>query len=225
MDINGQLGARTLTLTGSNTGNNTLGVALVDDGATGATSLTKTGAGTWVLSGTNSYTGQTKIQNGTLSVNTLNSVSGGLPNFSNSSLGAPVTVGNGTIALGNLTTSGTLLYSGAGEITDRVIDLAGSTGGGTIDASGTGALSFTSDFTVSGGASAKILTLQGSSTADNTVSGAIAGNAISVVKSGVGSWILAGQNTFAGTTSIQNGSLSVDSINSVATNSVLGTVQ
>ncbi len=58
-------GSRTLTLTGTNTGNNTLAGALPDS-AGGVTSLAKNGAGTWLLSGANSYTGATTINAGRL---------------------------------------------------------------------------------------------------------------------------------------------------------------
>jgi fibronectin-binding autotransporter adhesin len=58
-------GPRTLTLTGANTGGNTLAAPLVD-GAGGPTSLTKTGSGTWLLSAANLYTGLTTITAGTL---------------------------------------------------------------------------------------------------------------------------------------------------------------
>lgn len=58
-------GARTLTLAGSNTGQNILAAALVD-GTGGATSIIKDGAGTWVLTGVNTYTGTGTINGGTL---------------------------------------------------------------------------------------------------------------------------------------------------------------
>jgi fibronectin-binding autotransporter adhesin len=58
-------GPRTLTLTGSNTGNNVLTGAIAD-GAGGATSLTKTSSGVWLLNTTNTYTGLTTISSGTL---------------------------------------------------------------------------------------------------------------------------------------------------------------
>ncbi|MEO5715948.1 MAG: autotransporter-associated beta strand repeat-containing protein [Luteolibacter sp.] len=66
MGFNAQTGTRTLTLTGTNTANNTLAAVIGDN--TGATSLTKTGAGTWVLTGTNTFTGATTLTAGTLSV-------------------------------------------------------------------------------------------------------------------------------------------------------------
>jgi fibronectin-binding autotransporter adhesin len=57
-----------LTLTGSNAGANTL-AAVLSDGSGGTTSLTKAGAGTWVLTGNNTYTGGTTVATGTLLVN------------------------------------------------------------------------------------------------------------------------------------------------------------
>lgn len=64
LGFNSQTGTRTLTLTGTNTGSNTLSAAIGDN--TGATSLAKTGAGLWVLTGTSTYTGTTTISAGTL---------------------------------------------------------------------------------------------------------------------------------------------------------------
>ena len=58
-------GSRTLALSGSSTGDNTLAAA-IGNGAGGSTSLTKSGAGKWVLSATNTYTGVTTISAGTL---------------------------------------------------------------------------------------------------------------------------------------------------------------
>ena len=59
---------RTLALTGSNTGANTLAAAVGDQGGSGATLLTKSGAGTWVLSGTSNYSGTTTVSSGTLAL-------------------------------------------------------------------------------------------------------------------------------------------------------------
>ena len=56
---------RLLTLGGTNTGANTFSKVIANNGA-GATSLTKAGAGQWVLGGTNTYTGATNANNGTL---------------------------------------------------------------------------------------------------------------------------------------------------------------
>jgi autotransporter-associated beta strand protein len=64
--FNGQTGAREFTLSGTNTGTNTLNVVLADNAVGQATSLTKAGTGRWVLGGINTYTGTTRIESGTL---------------------------------------------------------------------------------------------------------------------------------------------------------------
>ncbi len=71
-------GTRTLTLTGSNTGANTFNLILADQGSTytsgvaaGATSLTKSGAGNWNVTGGNIHTGVTTISGGTLTVSSI----------------------------------------------------------------------------------------------------------------------------------------------------------
>ncbi len=62
MGFNTGATAKTLTLTGTNTGNNTIAAVIGD--LTLATSLTKTGIGAWVLSGANTNTGATTISGG-----------------------------------------------------------------------------------------------------------------------------------------------------------------
>ncbi|MBI5690351.1 MAG: autotransporter-associated beta strand repeat-containing protein [Verrucomicrobia bacterium] len=207
--INGNAASRGLRFDGS--GNTTVSNSI---GANVST-LTKAGTGTLTLTGSNSYTGATAVQAGTLSFNSIGNVSGGA-----SALGAPTTVANGTIALGSGANTGTLAYTGPGNTTNRVINLAGTTGGGTIDASGSGALVFTSALTATGGGS-KTLTLTGSSTAANTLSGAIVNNSgtnlTSVVKSGSGTWVLSGANTYTGTTAINGGTLRIDADNRLGT--------
>jgi fibronectin-binding autotransporter adhesin len=66
-------GARTLALSGSSTGDNTLS-AVIGNGSGGATSLTKSGAGKWVLNGANTYTGNTNITAGTLALGANGSI-------------------------------------------------------------------------------------------------------------------------------------------------------
>ncbi len=60
-------GARTLTLGGTNMDQNTLAAGL-GNGSGGATGLTKTGAGRWVLTGSRTYTGGTLVLEGTLTL-------------------------------------------------------------------------------------------------------------------------------------------------------------
>ena len=167
-------------------------------------SLQKAGTSTWSLTGDNSYCGTTAISGGTLAVSSLNSVNGGIPLLSSSSLGTPKTVVTGTVAI----TSGTLRYTGSGETTDRVISLAGSQGA-TIDHSGTGLLKFTSGFISS--ASTKTLILTG--TGDGEIAGGIPNNSAAfktnLIKSGTGAWTLSGANSYTGTSTISAGTLVV----------------
>ena len=154
-------GARTLTLTGNNTGNNTI-AGILQDGATvggvaGTLSLTKSGIGTWVLSGNNTYTGNT-------------------------------TISAGTLQLGDGTTDG--LIANTGSITNN----------GTL-----------------------VFNLVGSQTLSKAIRGT--GN---LTKSGPGTLILSGANTYAGGTTIANGVLAISSASlsanasvNIATGSVL----
>ena len=59
-------GIKTLTLGGTNNGANTIDGAIVNNSATNTTAVTKIDAGRWVLGGTNLYTGNTTVSNGTL---------------------------------------------------------------------------------------------------------------------------------------------------------------
>src|SRR5690606_32689375 len=102
--------AQTLTLTGTNTGNNTLAAQITNNG-TGVTALTKTGTGTWILSNPDStYTGPTTILGGVLGVDKLSN--GGVA----SSLGAS-SADAANLVIGN---GSTLRYTGAGDTTDRL---------------------------------------------------------------------------------------------------------
>jgi len=158
-----------------------------------------------VLNGANTYTGTTSVSAGTLSIISIKSVSGGA-----SAVGAPITAGNGTIAIGSSTIAGTLVYTGTGDSSDRVINLAGTTGGATIDQSGTGVLSFTSALTATG-VGAKTLTLQGSSAGTASITAAIVNGSgtTSLTKTGSGEWTLSGVNTYTGATTISAGTLLV----------------
>lgn len=181
--------------------------------------LVKVGAGTLTLSGANAYTGRTRVTAGTLSVASFNYVAAGnWPTHAASSLGAPTLAANGTIDMGSTTTAGQLTYTGAGETTDRVINLAGTTGGATLDQSGSGRLKFASAFTATGGG-AKTLTLQGSTAGAGEIAAAIvdnsAANKTSVVKTGTSTWALSGTNTYTGTTTVNAGTLDLGAAGSI----------
>jgi fibronectin-binding autotransporter adhesin len=193
-------GVRTLSLEGSNTGNNAFNGSIGNNGADAVT-VTKAGTGRWTLSGANTYTGATGVSAGTLEVTSI--ANGG----SASSIGAS------SNAAGNLILNGgTLRYTGGAVSTDRLFSLQAST---TLDASGTGAVNFTNTASIgyNGGTAAKTLTLTGASTGNNTISAVIGDNtgATSLVKNGIGTWILGGaSNSFTGTTTLNTGKLVLD---------------
>ncbi|MBY4897138.1 autotransporter-associated beta strand repeat-containing protein [Cupriavidus sp. AU9028] len=194
-------GAHKLTLTGSNTANNTL-AAQITDGTGGSTSLDKTAAGTWVLTNqANSYTGATTILGGVLSVDKL--ADGGQA----SSIGAS----SGDAANLVIGQNGTLRYTGAGDTTDRLFTLQ--TGVTFIESSGTGALVFENTAPVTlAGTGARTVGLGGTNTDLNTLGGAIAdgpGGATTLAKNGAGTWMLTGDNTYTGPTVINDGMLVV----------------
>ena len=62
MGFNTGVAAKTLTLTGPNTATNTIAAVIGEN--TGATAITKTGIGTWVLGGSNTNTGATAVSGG-----------------------------------------------------------------------------------------------------------------------------------------------------------------
>jgi fibronectin-binding autotransporter adhesin len=158
-----------------------------------------------ILSGSNTFTGKATLAGGNaFSVSSVNNAG----NAGN--LGT-----NGTIDFGINATGGTLIYTGAGETTNRIINLAGTTGGGTINQSGSGPFKITGGVTATG-AGSKTLTLNGSTAGSGEISGAIADNSgtnkTAVTKDGTGTWTLSGTNTFTGNVTVTTGAL-------VATNS------
>lgn len=172
----------------------------------GSFGFTKVAGGALTNSGANTYSGKTIINAGTLSVNSINSVSGG---SASSGLGAPTSVSNGTIDFGTGTTGATLQYTGAGETSDRVINLAGTTGGATINNQGAGLLKFTSNLTATNGGN-KTLTLGGAAgtgeLAGNITNGPTGETALT--KTGANTWTLsATTNTFTGQLQVSGGTL------------------
>ncbi len=182
---------------------------------------TNNGTGVTVLTGTNTYTNNTIINGGVLQVSNI-----GNQGSTTSNLGS-----GGTITLGvnnsNVST-GTLRYAGTGETSNRIIDLLGTTVGGTIDQSGTGLLKFTSDLVI-GFNGAKTLTFQGSTTGTGDFAGKLldsGSGATAITKAGTGTWTLSGTNTYTGLTTISAGALIVSGDSHAATGgySVAGTL-
>ena len=128
-------GARAFILKGTSADDNTLAATLADNG--GATSLAKSGAGKWIVSANNNYSGGTTITAGTLQVG-----AGGA---------------SGSLGSGNIADSGSLIFNRSGILTNGVISGTGSVtvdGGGTIVLPGNN--SYTGGTTINSGSTLQV---------------------------------------------------------------------
>ncbi len=181
--------------------------------------IKKSGSGTLQLTGANTCSGQMSFENGTLIVSSLNRVAGGMES---SNLGAPSTLENGIIALGG---DCILSYTGKGEATDRIIDLAGEKQTVTFDQSGSGLLKFTNPFDISGYGHSKTIVLTGSPGGTGELAGNITNPydrkkaaITALTKTGTGLWILSGTNSFTGSTMVTQGTLALANACSLSAN-------
>lgn len=188
-------------------GNLTLGGVI---SGSGLVSVNSAGSTLTLTNASNTFSGILDAYAGKISVSSLSDA--GVPSAAGTS--ATITIG------GN---GGTLIYTGTGSTHNRIISMNGTTGGATLDHSGTGLLRFTSDFAIPG-AGSKTLTLQGSTAGTGEISGAIRDNSsvhrTSITKSGSGVWTLSGINTYTGTTQVTAGTLICTSPISLGTGSL-----
>ena len=192
-------GAEWLVLGGSSSAANTLLGPVLDSGAGNHTSLSKQGAGTWVLSGSKSYAAVTDVQSGVLQfdsiANTGSACSLGTGAQSYAILPSnriTTTSALGTvripyqIALGSGSTSGMLQYVGiANGASNRQVGLNGN--GMLSAAGGAGALTLTGSVTPVVSTNVT-LTLDANNAGVNTLGGIIAdagGASASISASGV----------------------------------------
>ncbi|MDT7642812.1 MAG: fibronectin-binding autotransporter adhesin, partial [Pseudonocardiales bacterium] len=236
----------------------------------GASTLTKAGTGTLVLSGVNTYTGSTFLNGGVVSVTadsalgtppgiatagqltfssastllvggsfTLNANRGiALTGGATFSINPGVTLSYGGIAAGastltkagtgTLTLTGVNTYAGATTISSGVLVIAADSGLGVAPGAATpGKLTFSAAGTLQSSASLTLSANRGialtgpatiSTDAGTTLTyGGIVAGASTLTKTGPGTLILAGVNTYTGATTISSGTVSV------AANSGLGT--
>lgn len=202
-------GSGTLTLTGGVTGVfnlNLIGTgAGIESGviATGAGStLTKNGAGSWTVSGANTFSGAVTITQGTLIATTVANTG------VNSSLGTGSTTSAVSIAA-----NGILQYTGTGHSTNRAMNITAD--GGTIDASGSGTLTLTGGVTGTN----NNLNLTGSGIGAITTA-PIATSGATVTKSGAGTWQFGFANTYTGTTTVNAGTLQYTVSNALSNGAV-----
>jgi autotransporter-associated beta strand protein len=213
-------GSKSFNFQGAATNTLILNGLINENGGINSVGIGGFSSGTVVLgNANNSFSGAITITNGTASQNTyLQTTNIGNAN-ANSTLGR-----NGTINFSSSdATAGTALkYTGTGETSDKVINLAGTLGGATLDQSGTGNLKFTSAMTATG-VGAKAITLQGSTAGTGEIAAAISnlgGNTISLNKKGTGAWTLSGDNSYTGVTTVSAGTLTLSGNNSAASGGV-----
>ncbi len=99
-------GTKTLTLTGSNTGANTIS-SVIGNGS-GTIAVTKASTGTWTLSGANTYSGATTVSAGTL---TLSGANGAIGSSAVTIAGSTLTISNANAANSGDRLSGSLAFT------------------------------------------------------------------------------------------------------------------
>ncbi len=212
---NGGAAARTLTTGGDATSTAFSGV--IQNGAAGLTNLTKAGAGTFTLSGDNTYTGTTTIGAGTLQIGnggTTGSIAGNIVDngalvfsHSNAQAYAGVVSGSGTLTKNGsntLTLTGNNTYAGATTITAGTLQIGSGGTSGSIqgDVLDNGALVF--------------------NRSDDATYGGVISGAGSLTKIGTNTLTLTGDNTYGGATTITAGTLQLG--NGGTSGSIVGNV-
>ena len=211
-------GNRTITLGGTGK-THTIHSDLLGGGG-----LTIAGGGALVLNGSNTFSGPLVIGSNSESLRLrINSIANA--NGTPSAAGAPASSANGIIQIGAVSNSSTLELNGStsGHWTNRQIRIGSNgTGSGSATIQNNNSnpahtLNFTNAaFNVAATDTAsfnRTLTLGGTNTGDNTIQGAIidniggSGGRVSLTKSGSGTWVLNGANTYSGNTSITGGTL------------------
>lgn len=178
-------GTKTLNLTGTNTTANTISSAIAD--GSGAIAVNKGGGGTWLLSGANTYTGNTFVDSGTLQFVNQTSL------YNN---GAAATWTKNNIIVGR---GATMAFSagGAGQFTkDNINTLLG-----LSDSASNG---FTS------GSNVGIDTTGGNLLFDSAIANTNSGNnVLGLTKLGTNTLTLDQNNTYTGRTIISAGTLQI----------------
>jgi autotransporter-associated beta strand protein len=198
------VGSKTLTFGGYSTNTLTLNGVINENGGVNSVTIGASSSGTVVLgNANNSFSGAVTITNDTGNQSTVLSTASIGMTGNNSALGK-----NGTINFSGKQASSltTLKYTGTGETSDKVINLASTVSGAILEQAGaSGDLKFTQAITATG-VGAKSITLKGATAATGELAGNISdanANVISLVKNGSGTWILSGSNSYSGTTTVE----------------------
>ena len=186
------LGANSVTFDGT-------GATTVSGVVSGTGSVVQNAAGTTTLSGANTYSGGTSISAGTLNANNATALgtagvtlSGGILGSTNSSSVSNAVTLTGNAGLTGITSGGTLTQSGG----SYTLNMENATQSGTLNLSDSG--------------TARTLTVQtdaGTSTISGTIANGSTSTGDALVKTGAGTLVLSGSNTYTGSTTINAGTL------------------
>ena len=237
-----------LTLTGTNTGNNTFGGSggPLTNGAAGFTTLTKSGSGKWVLAGLNHHTGGTYIDSGTLEVRDVVSASStsgtstngsaivtGIADTSALKIGQMISgpgFSNATIRSIDSSSQITLNSNagngfGAGSLTAQAgtsLGVAGPIvfGGGTLQYSATNTADYSKRILLSTSAIKIDTNGQAVTFASTLDSSNVGGLTLNDTAVTKGSLTLSGVNSYSGATSVTAGTLAINGDNGAATGNV-----
>jgi len=194
----GAAGNTILTLTGNNTGANTI-AGVIGNGSATSLSLFKSGAGTWVLGGNNTFTGGVTVDGGTLRVGNAGALNSTTPNSVTFTA-----VSTGTLALnGNNATIASLNSTGT---TGQVVD--GNAAGATLTIATAGNPTYSAILADGAGGGALSLTVNGGAGTSQTLSGNNTFSGTTRV-TGAGTLILASTNA------LQNSTLNMTVVGSV----------
>jgi autotransporter-associated beta strand protein len=212
-------------------------LTLPANASVGSNTVKYTNGGTVVVAGSQSYSGATTVQ-GVLMQTTQNGLLSGTGAYNTATTiafpstlsvtsvadaGSASSLGSSSNAAANLVIDrGTLKVTNASaSSTDRLFTVGPN--GATIEAAGAGDLTFGSGGGANvGPSSAALLTLTGTSVAANAITSVLADGAaaLSLSKTGAGTWVLGGANTYTGTTAVLAGTLVVNGNQSAATGAI-----
>ena len=181
-----------LTITG--TGNSTFALSGAISGANG---ITKSGSSVLTLAGTNSYTGNTAINGGTIKINAANNL------------------GDETQATNTISFTGGTLES-TGNSYDLGVNRAITLNGAGIIQADTAATTLTISGAITNGANTLTVTGAG----NTTISGVIGSGGGGITKNGAGILTLSGNNGYTGTVALNAGTIVAGSPNALGTAAV-----
>ncbi|MHA3772596.1 beta strand repeat-containing protein [Verrucomicrobiota bacterium sgz303538] len=204
-------GVRTLTLTGTNTGNNGFSIQLINQ-ATSPTHLLKSGTGTWVLNGpdSNTSTGTTTVTGGTLVLNKTGAVAVNGPLIIGDFTGRDVVVIGGTGG-NQIADTSTVTFNGAGSDAGILrLNNNNETIAGLISGGQDGIVENESGSAGTATLTVNVADIQMFAGVLRDGDGVGVDGKLALTKTGGGTLILAGASTHTGATTVSAGTLTVD---------------